>query len=364
MKESFAPMILRTPGRTQPLAGLPARLAALALLALVASLPALPARAQNGPGVVVAEAMRVSFPFTVEALGTARANESVEVRPKVTETVREIRFTEGQHVERGDVLVLLDNAQARASVAAAKATRADSESKYVRGQELFRSQLISQSEVESLEARRDADQAALDAAEARLSDTVVRAPFAGVVGLRRVSVGSLVGPSTVITTLDDTDTIKLDFDVPETALSHVALGLPVVARSAAWPDSAFHGRVASVDTRVDPVTRTITVRALVPNPRRLLRPGMFLTVSLERRDVVALMVPEQAIVPEQSRQFVFVLNDGNEVGKREVRTGRRRPGQVEILSGLQEGEKVITEGTQKVRAGTVVGEVHEVKVSE
>jgi len=356
-------MIARTPGGTPPHTCPPARLAAVALLALVASLPARPARAQ-GPGVVVAEATRVSFPFTVEALGTARANESVEVRPKVAERVREIRFVEGQHVERGDVLILLENAEARAAVAAAKATLVDSESKYVRGQELFRSQLISESELESLAARRDADQAALDAAEARLADTVVRAPFAGVVGLRRVSVGSLVGPSTIITTLDDTDIIKLDFDVPETALSHVAAGLPVVARSAAWPETPFAGTVATVDTRVDPVTRTITVRALVPNPKRLLRPGMFLTVSLERRDVTALMVPEQAIVPEQSRQFVLTLDGNHVVEKREVRTGRRRPGQVEVLSGLQEGELVIAEGTQKARPGSAVEIVGRVEVTE
>ncbi|MDH3199019.1 MAG: efflux RND transporter periplasmic adaptor subunit, partial [Candidatus Krumholzibacteria bacterium] len=257
------------------------RFIAFGLFALLAAVPAARVHGQSAPGVVVAEATRVSFPFVVEALGTARANESVDVRPKVSERVRGIRFVEGRHVDRGDVLVLLEDAEARASVAAAKATLVDSESKYVRGQELFRSRLVSESELESLAARRDADQAALDAAEARLADTVVRAPFAGLVGLRRVSVGSLVGPSTVITTLDDTDTIKLDFDVPETALSHVAVGLPVVSRSAAWPETPFTGTVASIDTRVDPVTRTITVRALVPNPQRLLRPGMFLTVALE-----------------------------------------------------------------------------------
>jgi membrane fusion protein (multidrug efflux system) len=312
------------------------------------------ALAQEPPGVIVAEATALDFPLVVEALGNARANESIEVRPRITSTVSAIRFTDGQRVGRGDILIELEDAELRAAVAAARAALVDSESKYTRAMELFQSELVSDSQLESMEAARDADQASLDAALARLDETVVRAPFHGRVGLRRVSLGSLVGPSTVITTLDDTDTIKLDFDVPETALSRLASGLPVVARSAAWPESTFVGKVLSVDTRVDPVSRTVTVRALVPNPHGLLRPGMFLTVNLLRENITALMIPEQAIVPEQSRQFVLVVGGEGIVTKREVQVGRRRPGQVEILQGLSQGDVVVAEGTQKARHGSPV----------
>jgi membrane fusion protein (multidrug efflux system) len=190
---------------------------------------ALPAGAQEAPGVIVAPVTRAAFPLTVEALGTARANESIDVRPKVSETVTKILFEEGQFVAAGQTLVQLEDAEARAAVAAARAALLDSESKYKRNQELFQTDLVSESQVETSAARRDADRAALDAAEARLANTVVSAPFAGRVGLRRVSVGSLVSPSTVITTLDDTDTIKLDFDIPETVLGHVARGLAIIA---------------------------------------------------------------------------------------------------------------------------------------
>ena len=148
--------------------------------------------------------------------------------------------------------------------------------------------------------------------------------------------------------------IKLDFDVPEIFLSRLRQGLSVAAKSAAWPGEAFNGQVTSIDTRVDPVSRTVTVRALLPNDDGRLRPGMFLTVTLLKDDVEALMIPEQAIVPERSRQFVFVVGEGNTVEKREVRSGRRRPGEVEILDGLEAGDRVITEGTQRVRPGTVV----------
>ena len=330
------------------------------LLTVVLAL-ALPAAAD--PGVVVAEAKVLRFPVTIEALGTANANESVEIRPQIAERITAIRFDEGQQVESGQDLVALEDTQARAAVASARATLVESEGQLRRARRLMETKAISAAELEQRTARRDADRAALDMAEARLADTLVRAPFAGRLGLRRVSLGSLVTPETVITTLDDTDPIKLDFDVPETAFAQLAEGLPVTARSAAWPNLVFRGEVASIDTRIDPVSRTVTVRALVPNEEGRLRPGMFLTVTLLREDVSALLIPEQAIVPEQSRQFVLVVGEDALVERRQVRTGRRRPGQVEVLSGLTEGEIVIAEGTQKARPGSRVEEVGRISLT-
>lgn len=303
------------------------------------------------PGVVVAEARVVPFPLSAEALGNTRANEAIEVRPQITAAVTAIEFEEGQRVATGDVLLRLESSEPLADLAAARAALVDSESQLRRAEELFRTRVVSASEIEQLEARRDADRAAVAAAQARLDHTVIRAPFAGNVGLRRVSVGSIVSPSTVISTLDDTSRVKLDFDVPEVFIPRLQPGLTVAAHSAAWPDSVFRGTVSSIDTRVDPVSRTVTVRAVLPNEDGHLRPGMFLTVTLLKDDVTALMVPEQAIVPERSRQFVFVVAADGTVAQREVKTGRRRPGEVEILEGLEPGELVITEGTQKVRDG-------------
>lgn len=323
---------------------------ALFFLFLVAA----PAIAQQAPGVVVAPARELPFALTVEAVGNASANESVEIRPKITERITRIHFIEGAAVESDQKLVELENAEALAAVAAARAAEAEASSQLRRAQELARTRAISASEIEQLTARRDADRAALDAARARLADTVIRAPFAGRVGLRRVSPGALVAPATLITTLDDTRTIKLDFAVPEAVLSRLAAGLEVQARSVAWPDEIFVGTVTAVDTRIDPVSRTVTVRAAIPNDEFRLRPGMFLTVTLLKRDVIALVIPEEAIVPEQSRQFVFVVGDNDIVAKREIRTGRRRPGQVEVLDGINAGERVITEGTQKARDGRPV----------
>jgi membrane fusion protein (multidrug efflux system) len=332
--------------------------------ALVAAAPVLIAAADHSeaPAVIVAQATTLPFPLAVEALGTARANEAIDVRPQVSEVVTAIRFKEGQRVEAGAVLVNLENAEAVADVAEARANLADLDNQLRRTRKLFETRAVAASELDQRIAQREAARAALAAAESRLSDCKVRAPFAGRVGLRTVSLGSLVTPTTIITTLDDTDTIKLDFDVPETAFAQLEEGMTVEARSAAWPEFLFHGSVSSIDTRVDPVSRTITVRALIPNDEGRLLPGMFLTVALLRTDVTALVVPEQAIVPEQSRQYVFVVGAENRVEKREVRTGRRRPGQVEILTGLEEGERVVAEGTQKARTGKIVEIVGELPV--
>jgi membrane fusion protein (multidrug efflux system) len=345
----------------------PWRLAARALwiaaLAL-ASIGGSGRAAADAPGVIVAEAEERVFPLTIEALGTARANESVEIRPLVSQRIVAIRFEDGERIEAGRVLVELQNAEARADVASAKATLSESESQLRRAQQLFKTKAGSESELDQRLTRRDADRAVLDAARSRLADTTVRAPFAGLAGLRNVSLGSYVTPETVITTLDDTETIKLDFSVPETLLSRIEPGVAVIARSAAWPDAAFDGQITSMDTRVDPVSRTLTVRALLANEDGRLRPGMFLTVSLLRDDIVALVVPESAIVPERSTQFVLVVDNDSTIERRQVRTGRRRPGFVEVTFGLEPGEVVVVEGTQKARPGEAVRIIKRLPLTE
>ena len=308
----------------------------------------------NPPGVVVAPATLASFPLSVQALGNASANEAVEIRPVISARLMKIQFDEGQLVEAGTVLAELENVEPWADVAAAKARLADSEAQYKRLTELYKTQSVAESQLNEVTARREADLAAVQAAQARLDHTVIRAPFSGRLGLRRVSIGSLVGPNTVITTLDDTGSIKLDFDVPEVYLSRLGIGLSVSAASAAYPDRVFEGTVSSIDTRVDPVSRTVTVRSVIDNPDGLLRAGMFMTVNLLKENIQALLVPEEAIVPERSKQYVWVVGNDGLAELREVRTGRRRPGQVEVLEGLVAGERVIIEGTQKARAGQPV----------
>ncbi len=308
----------------------------------------------NAPAFVsVAPVRSETLSQKLEALGNARANESVDISSKTSNVVTAVHFGDGQRVKRGQLLVQLDDAQTRADVAAAEAAVAESERLFNRSRELMATEALSKAQFDQLEATLKANRARLASAQARLADTVIRAPFSGRVGLRRVSVGTLISPGAVITTLDDTSVIKLDFSVPENFLSTLREGLAVRATAPAFSGRSFTGKVSSIDSRVDMNTRAVTVRALLANEDGALRPGMFLNVSLANDERETLTIPEQALTPEAERQYVFVVADGK-AQRREVRIGSRRPGSVEIVAGLNAGEQVVVEGTQKVRDGAPV----------
>jgi len=305
------------------------------------------------PSVLTASVREVPFASTVEALGTVKANEAVDITAKVSSRITAIHFLEGQTVRKGDVLIELDTDEARADVAIAEATLAESRSVVNRSRELAATKALSEQQMEQLETTLRSNEARLAAARARLAELIIRAPFNGRTGLRNSSVGSLVGPNTIITTLDDISVMKLDFSVPETVLSTLQSGLEIEATSVAYAGQSFRGRVLSVDSRIDPVSRSVIVRAQIPNRDGKLKPGMFMSVRLAQDAGISLMLPEQALVPERDKQFVFAVRDGKAV-KTLIAVGRRRPGEVEVLHGLTVGDTVITEGTQKVRDGMPV----------
>jgi membrane fusion protein (multidrug efflux system) len=308
----------------------------------------------SGPvGVLVATVSYEPFAQGMEAIGTARANEAVDITAKVSNRVTAIAFREGQQVRAGDVLVEFDSEQARANLAEAEAALRDSRSQFNRSRELFATKALSEAQLDQLQATLSMNEARVAGARSQLNDTIIRAPFSGRVGLRHVSIGSFVSPTTVITTLDDTSVIKLDFSVPEVFLADVREGLEITGRTTAYSDEVFRGKVTSIDSRLDPVSRAVTVRARIDNRDGRLKPGMLMTVNLQRVDAPALLIPEQALVPEGDRKFVFTVRDAKAV-RTEVHTGRRRPGEVEVLEGLIEGDVVVIEGTQKVRDGLPV----------
>jgi membrane fusion protein (multidrug efflux system) len=309
-----------------------------------------PANRPNQGLIEVATDVAVVKPLGVEleAVGTANANEAADVTSKTSNLITAIRFQEGSQVKAGDVLVELDSAEARATLAEAEATLADSERQFTRSRDLAAQQALSASELDQIEATVKANRARVEGARARLSDTVIRAGFAGRTGFRRVSVGTVVNAGTVITTLDDASLIKLEFTVPDTFLFALRVGLPVKATTAGLRGRTFEGKITNIDSRIDPVTRSIFVRAEIPNRDGTLKPGMFMNVALQGDVQDALVVPEAAIVPEQGRAYVFVVVDGI-AQRREVGIGRRKPGEVEVTSGLKEGERVVVDGTQNLR---------------
>jgi membrane fusion protein, multidrug efflux system len=303
--------------------------------------------------VVTVPAQQRTLRDEVEAIGTARANESVIVTAKVTDTVSRVRFDDGDFVEQGDVLLELTNREDTALLAEAQANLQDARTQLARLENLLEQRTVPVSQVDEARSRFAAADARYQSVMARLADRLIRAPFSGVLGFRQVSEGTLITPGTAITTLDDVSTIKLDFSLPEAFLRLLRPGQALRAHSVAFPDHEFEATVRNIDSRVDPVTRAATVRALIENGDLRLRPGMLLTVRLVTAERQALMVPEDALVQRGDRVYVYVVEDGV-ADIREVRHGQRYRGWVEINQGLADGESVITEGVIKARPGMPV----------
>jgi membrane fusion protein (multidrug efflux system) len=306
--------------------------------------------------VVTATVAHVQWRDMIEALGTARANESVILTAKVSEIVRKVAFESGDVVRAGDVLVDLSSGAQLAGLEEVRAAYQEAERQLKRQQELADKQLISASQIDTQRAARDAALARMNVVRAALADRVITAPFDGVLGLRQVSPGSLVTPGTPIATLDDVSIIKLDFSVPERFLAVLARGQDIVARSETYTDRDFQGKVTSVDSRVDPVTRSLTVRAEISNPDRLLRPGMLMSVKLFLEPRNSLVVPEIAVLQVGLESFVFRVKPDETVERAKVQLGARRQGEVEIEGGLAAGDRIVIEGTVKIRDGARVTE--------
>jgi membrane fusion protein (multidrug efflux system) len=310
---------------------------------------------QQATAVFVTQTKLDTIEERIEALGTLRANESVDLTASVIETVTAIGFDDGDRVKAGQVLVEMTNDEEHAQLEEARVTVDEAKRQYQRIKSLLAQQSASESQLDEQRRVWEASRARKVAIESRLADRLIRAPFAGIVGLRNVSVGALVAPGDLITTLDDDSVMKLDFSVPAVYLGMLVPGMPVTAVTRAWQGRKFEGQVKSIDSRVDPVTRTVIVRALLPNPDHALRPGMLMQVELQGAQRQSIVIPEECLVAQGQKHFVFVVDRTDDtVERREVRIGTRRPGQVEIVDGLSSGEWVITDGTLKVRVGSKV----------
>ena len=316
-----------------------ARQAAAAMSGAGAAKPAL---------VVIYRLDEREFSDRVEAIGTLHAMESADISANVTETVTELTFEDGQRIRAGEVLARLDSGEEEAMLEAAKAELAEQEREIKRLADLVKQGAAPAVRLEERETAAEVAKRRLEEIHAKLADRKITAPFDVIVGLRRISVGALVSPGTVIATLDQISTMKLDFAVPETFLPDLKPGLAIAAKSNAFPGRDFRGNVSQIDSRIDPVTRAITVRAEIPNEDGSLRPGMLMTTVLNRNPRKAPAVPERAIIPLGRESFVFVLRrseSGDPTAERvPIKVGSRLPGFVEAVEGLKAGDEVITDG--------------------
>ncbi|MGO1891945.1 MAG: efflux RND transporter periplasmic adaptor subunit [Luteimonas sp.] len=310
--------------------------------------------------VVVAQVENVEFTDVITAAGNARAKESVAVTSKVADIVKQVLFDSGQYVETGQVLAELVDTEEAAALNEVRTTLVEAERRHARMAELAESGYVAAQLRDEAESDAKRAQAQLIAVEARMTDRTIRAPFAGVVGLRNVTAGERIDTDTVIATLNDISVIKVDFAAPERFLSAIETGQRMRATVAAYPDEVFHGQVASIDNQVDRASRSITVRAEIPNEDGRLVPGMLLGVEVHRDERERAAIPESALMRQADQAYVFVVEEGGEAEggqvarRRDVEVGLRANGQVEVLAGVRAGELVVADGTHRTRDGAMV----------
>lgn len=317
---------------------------------------------QRVVSVKVTTAKLAEFKDSVEAIGTARANEKVYITSKYSNLVDKISFSDGQQVSKGDVLVRLNNQEALAKVSELKANLSESKAQLKRFQDLLSTKATSKSLVDQQEAKTKAIAAQLKSASTKLEDLTIKAPFDGVLGFREISLGAYINAGSVITSLDDLSQIKVDFNLPERFLPTIKIGQSIIATSSAYKKQRFSGVVTSIDSRINPLTRTLKIRAEIPNKDIKLRPGMLLNIDVVRKVETLLQLPESSIIPVEDKHFVFTVKAGVDQDKvasrKSIIIGRRLPGIVEVLSGVDENELIVIEGALKLRDGSKVNVIN------
>jgi membrane fusion protein (multidrug efflux system) len=312
----------------------------------------------GGPTLVsVAQARPTTFTDAIEVLGVAKGKRSVTLTSSAAQLVQRVRFTDGQTVPAGAVLVELKTAEQGAGVAQAQAKLVEAKRAYDRYQTLSQQGFASKAQLDQYEAAWRSAQADLAAARARESDRMIRAPFAGVVGLSDIAAGALVNPGSPIVTLDDLSSVRVDFPVPERYLAQLHPGQTIAASVDAYPGETCNGRIAQLDTRVDERTRAITARAEFANPGRKLKPGMMIRVSISKGVRQGLAIPETALSVQGDSAFVYVLHQQGQrtmAEQRPVITGLRQTNMVEITDGLTAGDRIVADGLNKIQPGQPV----------
>lgn len=329
----------------------------LAVLALLASGPAL---AQGGPPggqktvVETVEASRTTIRATHRAVGTLLADASAELRAEVPGQILALHFEEGQQVGKGDRLISIEATVLEAEVNEARANAERSRSQFVRAKELHDKKLISATDYEAAAANSNVDTARLLSAQARLSKTVIRAPFAGFTGLRRINVGDYTTVGQSLIDLVRLDPMRVDFSVPETLLAELQVGQPIEVYVDAYGDEPFVGKVTAISPKIDVQGHSIQIRGSVSNTELKLRPGLFarVQIGLDSKEN-AVVIPEEAIWPIGQDKTVFVVVDGV-ARQKVVELGTRQAGVVEVVAGVGHGDVVVTAGQMKLHDGAPV----------
>lgn len=313
----------------------------------------------GGRGQTVSEAVVTARPFSdqINVLGVARGRRSVNITSSTSELITAVLFSDGQRVAAGTPLVQLQAREEDASIIQARAQLAQAQREYDRFKDLADRGIAPRVSAEDSQTALETARATVSAAEARRGDRVIRAPFAGTLGLSTVTPGTLISPGAVIATLDDTSVIRVDFPVPERYLGVLRQGLPIVATADAYGSERFSGRIALIDTRINETTRAVTARAEFPNPGGRIRPGMLMRVGIQQGQRQTPAVPESAIQYEGDGAFVYRIAKGERGSTAQrvtVETGAVENGFVEIVSGLSADDRVVGSGLNRIQPNAPV----------
>ncbi len=314
------------------------------------------ARAATPPPPATVSAATVkkeSWQPYLSAVGSLVATQGIFVTNEVPGQVSRIQFESGQRINQGELLLQLDDSVDRAELKGLLAERRLAEVQFRRVAKLLRDKSISRSEYDEAQARLDSAKAQVASKEAVISQKAIHAPFTGYLGIRQVDLGEYLAPGSQIVPLESLDPIYVDYSLPERYISSLTVGQRVEIQVQAYPERSFEGHVSALNPGIDPGTRSLRVRTTLKNPQGLLRPGMFAqvrTILPKRQDL--LTVPQTAITynPYGDLVYAIVESEGTMVvQRRQVKTGEVRDGRVEILSGLKEGERVVSAGHVKLR---------------
>lgn len=324
------------------------------ILLLCAAAPAAFAQGGFPTAVETIEVSTSPMQSSVRAVGTLIAEAAAVLRAEVPGQVLEVHFAEGQRVRKGDKLFSIEATVLEAEVNEAKANAERSTAAFERAQEMYSKKLISANDYDAAQANMNVDVARLLSSRAKLSKTIIRAPFDGYVGLRQINIGDYATVGQGVVDVVQLDPLRVEFSVPETLLPKISAGQTVAVSVDAYPGETFEGTITAVSPRVDVAGHSVAARASLPNPALKLRPGLFVRVNVtlaEKTD--ALLVPEQAIWPVGQDKTVYVVIDGK-AHQRKVILGERVPGQVEVLSGLAVGETIVVAGQMRLYEGAEV----------
>ncbi len=298
--------------------------------------------------------MEATLPQQLVALGNLSANQSVNITPQINGRIVGLDLQEGARVAAGKLLVKLDDREQAAITEQARIALAEAKRQLSYMEKLVSKKAISSEEIHTQRATVERLDAALQAELATLDNYTLEAPFAGTLGFHEQSIGSLISASTVLTTLDDLDTMKLTLKLPENSLSQVVRGATVTAISDAWPGQTFTGTIDSINPRIDPQSLTFQVRATLANPDNRLLPGMLMRTTIELPGQKQLVVPARSIMFAGNKRYVYVIDAQSMVTRRPITTGQTIDQYIVVLSGLRTGERVVNEGVVKVSDGRQV----------